>query len=273
MEPLNFCRQIKKNIQQLKDNNVYEKIKEIQPTFALHPLLDKATKFTLPLNGVILNDAKLKALEGVEELRLPYGCIALEYTRDVNTYNDYSPTKDQTRFPSKIVLLLVEWPEHISIQMWCHTVGNWFPATPICIPKIDSYVMGSKGVYTYKIFVPNLVGNETRESLMQDYGMELEVIFGFLNALACSNVKAEKLPFRKPSKTLGALPFDEYHVLTIDRPAGTGNGHAGGSHRSPREHLRRGHIRRLPTGSKIWVNAAVINAGAGGKIRKQYALD
>jgi len=274
MEPLNFCRQIKKDIQIIKNTNQYEKLKEIQPSLALHIILDKATKFTLPLNGLILNDAQLKGLEGVEELRLPYERIALEFTRDVNIYNDYSPLKDKTHFPNKIVLLLVEWSKHISVQMWCHSVGIWYPCAPISIPKTDSYVMGEKGVYTYKVHMPpiELMGVCTPKSLEQDYAMELKIVFGFLNAMACSNVKAEKLPTRKPSKTLGALPFDEYHVLTIDRPAGTGKGHAGGSHRSPREHLRRGHIRRLSTGSKIWVNAAVINAGAGGKIRKQYAM-
>ena len=274
MEPLNFCRQIKKNILELNDSNEYEEVKKINPAFLFHPLLDSAVKFTLPLNGYILNDAQLKGLDGVEELRLPYEHIALEFTRDVSIYRNYSPLEDQTQFPSKIVLLLVERSGYISVQMWCHTIGIWYPCSPIFIPKVDSYVMGDKGVYTFKVHMPpaELMGVNTPETLEQDYGMELEIVFGFLNALACSNVHTEKLPPRKPSKTLGSLPFDEYRVLTIDRPAGANNGHAGGNHRSPREHLRRGHIRRLPTGSKIWVNAAVINAGAGGKIRKQYAL-
>lgn len=41
---------------------------------------------------------------------------------------------------------------------------------------------------------------------------------------------------------------------------------------SPREHLRRGHIRRLEDGRKFWINAAVVAAGNGGKIHKDYGI-
>ena len=51
------------------------------------------------------------------------------------------------------------------------------------------------------------------------------------------------------------------------------NGMPSGHHRSPREHLRRGHIRRLADGRRIWVNAAIVGAGKGvGVVSKDYAL-
>ena len=45
----------------------------------------------------------------------------------------------------------------------------------------------------------------------------------------------------------------------------------GGTHRSPRQHLRRGHIRRLPT-KKVWVNSAIIGNSKNGIIQKDYAV-
>jgi hypothetical protein len=38
------------------------------------------------------------------------------------------------------------------------------------------------------------------------------------------------------------------------------------THRSPREHLRRGHIRIYQSGRRIWVNSTLVNAGVGGRI-------
>ena len=113
-----------------------------------------------------------------------------------------------------------------------------------------------------------LDGNEFRHR-------ELLVPLHFLNALSCANVHVERdLPKKAGKKINSALPFDTYHVLTIDVP-----GHAGavgsptGGHRSPREHLRRGHIRRLEGGRRIWVNATVVAAGRGaGVVTKDYAL-
>ena len=42
-----------------------------------------------------------------------------------------------------------------------------------------------------------------------------------------------------------------------------------GTHESPRQHLRRGHIRRLESGN-IWVNACVVGNSEKGVIKKSY---
>jgi hypothetical protein len=99
-------------------------------------------------------------------------------------------------------------------------------------------------------------------------------LLSLLNALACSNVRIERSePRMRRKKSASALPFDTYHVLTVG-PPGTGpHGSLTGGHRSPREHLRRGHIRRLEDGRRIWVNATVVAAGRGaGVVTKDYAV-
>jgi len=108
----------------------------------------------------------------------------------------------------------------------------------------------------------------------KSYAENAGVLLNLLNALQCSNVHIESAgpprPQRKKAST--SLPFDEYHILTVDVPrsAGSTTG-AGGTHASPREHLRRGHIRRLQSGLKVWVNACVVGSGnALGRIEKSY---
>ena len=100
-------------------------------------------------------------------------------------------------------------------------------------------------------------------------------IISLCNALACSNVHIERSEPKKAGKKIkAALPFDAYHILTIDATGAAGErvGRAG-EHRSPREHLRRGHIRRLADGRRIWINATVVAAGRGaGVVSKDYRL-
>jgi hypothetical protein len=258
MEPLNFCRQIKKLYAKSSLRDHVKKELPKMPVDVLLDGLDFAVKFTLPGDGKIIEDPKLKGLSDITELHLPYASIVLEFA--ILGKNS-----------RKIVIYAIEDEAQILMCVWAGSEEAWLPLGFASTPKTEFMRQDIDGNVQFAI-KRRLVEEKYKEDMKLFTNLGVDTLLGFLNALACSNVKAEKLPTRKPSKTLGALPFDEYHVLTIDRPAGTGNGHAGGSHRSPREHLRRGHIRRLSTGSKIWVNAAVINAGAGGKIRKQYAM-
>jgi hypothetical protein len=100
----------------------------------------------------------------------------------------------------------------------------------------------------------------------------LAILLGFLNALACSNVAVERLTSKRGALK-AAKPVDAYHVLVIrGRHDGNGACNSGAAHRSPREHVRRGHVRRLLDGRRIWVNVCVVARGAPGKVTKDYAL-
>jgi len=259
MEPLNFCRQIKKSYAKLSWREYTKKEFPKMPLDVLLKGLDSAVKFTLPVDGKIIEDPKLKGLNDITELHLPYESIVLEF----------SLIHAQIK---KMVVYAVEFETKLVVSVWAGVDELWMPLGIVKLPKTNFMRYDADGEVSFSFKRVDVTENEYKKDMDALSNMAAGTLLNFLNALACSNVHTEKLPPRKPSKTLGALPFDEYHVLTIDRPAGTGNGHAGGSHRSPREHLRRGHIRRLSTGSKIWVNAAVINAGEGGIIRKPYAL-
>lgn len=106
-----------------------------------------------------------------------------------------------------------------------------------------------------------------------------EVVWQFLNALACSNVHIDTLQHANAKRNARVkagkthkTPIYETKYLTIEVP---GRAHQDaksyGTGRTPREHLRRGHIRRCHSGKAVWVNACVVSAG-NGRIDKQYRV-
>jgi hypothetical protein len=115
----------------------------------------------------------------------------------------------------------------------------------------------------------------------RDISLEAGVVLEFIEAFSCSNIQASTLTagidpkVSKRREADGKLPMFETKVLTLDVPGRVSGGTsgAGGSGRaSPRMHMRRGHIRRLDDGRRIWVNNAVIGSQSHGQIQKSYAI-
>ena len=113
-----------------------------------------------------------------------------------------------------------------------------------------------------------------KESLNTLAMYAIKAFFEFLEALSCRNV--EQTIIQKCDKALnarrinkGKLPLYEERILTIKVNAKQGTGTRTGTHESPRQHLRRGHIRRLESGN-IWVNACVVGSSEKGVIKKSY---
>jgi hypothetical protein len=112
--------------------------------------------------------------------------------------------------------------------------------------------------------------NDTR-----DEGIALIQACAVLN---CANVATKDIEapakLNKSRIAKGKQPFFSYKVLelTADRAVAGGAGDGTGTHASPRLHLRRGHLRRLPE-KTIWVRAAMIGAASGnGAVSKEYRL-
>lgn len=112
--------------------------------------------------------------------------------------------------------------------------------------------------------------NDTR-----DEGMALIQACAVLN---CENIATKEIEasakLNKARIAKGKQPFFSYKVLalTADRAVAGGVGDGTGTHASPRLHLRRGHLRRLPD-KTIWVRAAMIGAASGtGVVSKEYRL-
>ena len=266
MEQLNYCRQVVKQmkaIQQVPSMKAHHA--QLQ---AVVDLSLASEKFMLPTGGSLLEDLEWRALDDDQPLRLPYTFCALEWRYGADS--EVGPGQHRV---SKRVLFCREDDGAIRCTpvLWLDAQGAWALCADFgvkCVGALGPSVAGRRQV----TFLPTSEEQIRDPSACAD---EVTVLMGFLNAVACSNVRIHKLmdPRRVGKKVKAALPFDSYHVLTIDAPNALGKGSAIGGHRSPREHLRRGHIRRLDDGRRIWVNATVVAAGRGaGVVTKDYAV-
>lgn len=134
---------------------------------------------------------------------------------------------------------------------------------------------------TVKMNLDNAQMTHMVESMRLDLHGEIHTLLEFVEALSCSNVRCAKFRSRVVSTTKLKDPYKDhvYNVLMVDStPVGMSNSENTTSHtnhdgsRHPREHLRRGHIRRLQSGEKIWVQAHIVNPGVGGVVEKSYAV-
>lgn len=269
----NYCRQI---VRQFTNAIAFPAItqEELSARTNVLRLICAAQKFMLPHGGKVLEDDELRALDEKEELHLPFPVIALEYSRGQGKEH----TQDGKFSSSKAVLIarsgaaLPGMNETSCIVLtpviWVDHVEVWCPLPEAAIPTTGYLDRTHELGVAINFFNPNhgRIPNE-------DYGDEAWALLSMVNALSCSNVVTERSEPKKLGKKIkSVLPFDSYHFLTIKVPAEASHGSSTGWHRSPREHLRRGHIRRLSDSRRIWVNATVVAAGKGGKVEKSYKL-
>lgn len=106
------------------------------------------------------------------------------------------------------------------------------------------------------------------------FKQRLEPVVYALRMMACSNIETiDNIPSRlKQSRVKkGKSPLFEYKTLHVTGAPKTKNKYGnGGSHASPRVHLRRGHIRKLSETKSVWVQPCVVGDKSKGVIHKDY---
>lgn len=103
----------------------------------------------------------------------------------------------------------------------------------------------------------------------------LKLVSSFLSAVNCTNVKrVESKPpaaLNKARIRRGKQPLFSTWTLSISIPRERRDSVAlGGSHASPRVHLRRGHPREYRPGLWTWVQPCAVGAKENGMIHKDY---
>ncbi len=259
MEHMNHCRQATKTLQ-YNERSHHDEVVRRECGTALNAMA-KAAKFMLPDGGRLLPDAELRGLEGCELISLPFPVLAIEY-------RDSGGGKRITLVAQREDDIFLQHVLYFKGEGW--TEHQWIVTCGILLSRSQPVTRLAGNVCDI-----NVVTLDSQLDCESDFAKEPAAsLLSMLNALACSNVHIERSEPKKSGKKIRpALPFDAYHVLTIEVPGRSGDGVATGSHRSPREHLRRGHIRRLCDGRRIWVNATVVSAGRGaGVVTKDYAV-
>lgn len=111
-------------------------------------------------------------------------------------------------------------------------------------------------------------------TLVFDVVIAAQCIFA---VMACSNVRTRDhqpdAALNKKRAKAGKVPLVSYKTLEIAVPNTRyeGGGPGGGTHASPRVHLRRGHIRKIADGKTVWVQACVVGSKHG-MVLKDYKL-
>lgn len=254
-----------------------------------------AVKFVLPDGGRIFDD-RLKGIEGLNELRLPFESVLIEYQSvpgSVGCAEIVAGAENTLAYPRRIVLANeqdgcifvysivganLEGKEAWAMQPMCvvfEKVDN-SSSLEVSIKSInETTIKGLAAVIqpTGSLYDDMYRGRE--EWAWADMSDEVMAVLELIEAMSCSNVTHEAIPTPKQNKSSikrGSLPFDEYRVLVVKNARNKDCQTQGGTHGSPREHLRRGHIRILQTGKRIWINSCVVNAGIGGRIDKSYDM-
>jgi hypothetical protein len=93
--------------------------------------------------------------------------------------------------------------------------------------------------------------------------------------LNCANVETVDLALGRAATAMRAAkrkaPLFTYKVLQLT-PSSRVDDASGGTHASPRTHLRRGHIRRLADRA-VWVRASLVDRGSSdGVVIKDYQI-
>lgn len=123
-----------------------------------------------------------------------------------------------------------------------------------------------------------LVSQLGGERLEKEMAWDVVVVTNLCALLGMKNIETQRVaaPTSINAKRLrkGKALLLDYHVLKVDGEAWTSEeeGSAGiGS--GSRSHLRRGHIRRLADGRRIWVRAAFVHGRIDGFVAKDYEVD
>lgn len=153
--------------------------------------------------------------------------------------------------------------EGIVVSVWRAASGSKPVASPLLVYAVDGSLIRYGPV-------------EESESIDE---REAQMILGFVSAwLGSLSLRAESyVPIVKQTFTNrrkiaeGKTPTYDWATVYIE-PTQTKREHQGGTHASPRQHDRRGHLRRLRSGKNVWVRACKVGDASKGAVFHDYAI-
>lgn len=233
-------------------------------------LIRKSVHFAMPDGGKIFNDG----LRGLDKtyLNLPFRHITVELFNTDDSGDD-----------EKILIIASQVVVYgdIEIASVCHNkINGWMMEPLALVVPCDLHVVGNKfeREIQSRILSPWTLECFTQEQAFARMNYCDNVVQELMEALSCVNI--EQTVFQKESAKnkqrikSHKTPIYETKILTINARKKTGperENEPTGTHASPRQHLRRGHIRRLESGN-IWVNSCVVGSHEEGVIKKDYRV-
>lgn len=240
---MNHLRELIETIERGELEIVEEISEKDFPTARLIPAikmgLEEAVCFSGDLTGVV-------GLKPIKELcgRLPFRSCYFEF--------DCTAAASQTLH---LGILAQEMGEKLSL---------------VCIRKLkESWLL---------LAVINSDGETVRGQCMGGGKVALDYfsfVRTYLTAMRCNNVQRTEIhpdeKLQKARAKRGKKPLFSYWTLELKQERTEGDP-LGGTHASPRLHLRRGHPRQFAPGQWTWVQPCVVGNKAAGMVHKDYAL-
>lgn len=250
-------------------------------------LLRAANKFSLPDNGILL-DLKDYRPDYAGMLRLPYPIVTLECAMTWPTLDGAFPSSKsiimawsaeaETTFKINTAPPAVIYFTHV----WYDDEQSAWEPSPV-VWGFDPLELekGEDGEFVMTGFHhcpchPEAYERFSGDDINRDLEMSFRPLLEFCLTVNCENIKTEVLapPDKLAKKRIknNREPFYSYHVLLIPG-GGEGDGNSSQSGRDgPRVHWRRGHLRRLQSGSVIWVRHTLVGSAENGLVDKSYAV-
>jgi hypothetical protein len=141
---------------------------------------------------------------------------------------------------------------------------------------------GGRCVYTPPIIYGEYDGEIRWRPLYEDDKVnpkDVEMILGFMSAWYDSMSQRNEAYVPSVQQTFtnrrkiaqGKIPTYEWRTVTVE-PAKPRQEAQGGTHASPRQHDRRGHLRRLTSGKTVWVKHCKVGSAKRGIIFHDYKI-
>lgn len=293
MKPLNYVRDAVLDIRSI--SLPFLKVNYPEEAVAVEKVVDiaiKAEKFILPNFGRIFADDQRTISYPI---KLPFETVAIEYSS--------IDSGDSPKHIEKQVIIACQGEDDIYIYTMDYVphsdgigISAWNIEPTVALMSIHKREDIGEDQYAFSLhnlssssFIEDLNNKEefkgqgitVHDEFRKITNNRLLVLFEFLMALSCSNVDYEsKISSMGSARAAmkqkkGALPFDSYRMLTlkVSKKSSAGNSDEPQYDRhSPREHVRRGHVRHYKSGVRVWINAMIINAGIGSKMSKTYVV-
>lgn len=154
--------------------------------------------------------------------------------------------------------------EGIVVSVWRAPHGSKPVASPLMIYAVDG------GLVRYG---PADEGESIDEREAQMVLGFVSAWLGSLNRRVESYVPTVKSTFTNRRKIAqGRAPTYEWRTVVIEPIQEKHESH-GGTHASPRQHDRRGHLRRLRSGRNVWVRDCKVGSASKGVVFHDYRLE
>lgn len=257
-------------------------------------IISRAQHFILPDCGNLL-PRKGRRPHDIDLLsvRPPFDDIVIEYS----AVNGRSVTEDETSSTRRIVVASMGEIEGIpSVRIfpiwYVDITREWIaPGVMWCIPLEGPMISYGGMRYSEQVtFYPiehrtgaiseyaALMGGSIQEAvadMARNSEDELQAYLDLCYALSCSNIEMQTIA---PPSALnmnrvksGKRRLFDYKVLVLaPRSQGEERVSAATDRAAPRAHLRRGHVRHLPSGRRVWVNATMVRGSGEGFVHKDY---